>query len=186
MEMRVHGISLYPHFLKQRADKMKLLKQISRGIDRLWDILFYVPVVLMVALLVVCALMVCLRKVLIGAFNWADEAMRFLMVYSTFFVLPVLVAGKRNITIDMTDVFFPNNKKGRWVIHVIGELLTLACCVILMPAIIEFVMKNVAAKSPAMLLPMWLVYSCLPIGFGLSIIASLNNLFKLFTEKKEE
>lgn len=164
---------------------MNFLKKASKGIDRFFEIWFYLPAAMMFALLVICALMVCLRKVMIGAFNWADEAMRFLMVYSTFIALPLLVNGKRNITIDMTDIFFPKSPRGRWIFHLIAELLTLMCCIVLLPPIIQFMGKNMNGFSPAMQLPMWLVYSCFPIGYSLSVLASLNNLFKLLTEHKE-
>ena len=164
---------------------MNTLKKISKGYDRFLEFWFYIPALMILGLLVICALMVCLRKVLVGAFNWADEAMRFLMVYATFVALPLLVSGKRNITIDMTDIIFPHSKKGRWVFHLIAEVLTLVCCVALMPSILLFMQKTVTGLSPAMQIPMWVVYSCLPIGFGLSILSSLNNLIKLFTEKEE-
>lgn len=164
---------------------MNTLKKLSKGYDRFLEFWFYIPAFMILGLLVVCALMVCFRKILIGAFNWADEAMRFLMVYATFVALPLLVSGKRNITIDMTDIIFPNNMNGRWIFHLIAELLTLICCVVLMPSIVQFMQKNATGLSPATQFPMWLVYSCLPIGFGLSIISSPNNLFKLFEEREE-
>ena len=51
---------------------MKSLKKISKGYDRFLEFWFYIPSLMILGLLVICALMVCLRKVLVGAFNWAD------------------------------------------------------------------------------------------------------------------
>lgn len=165
---------------------MEALKKISRGYDRFLQLLFYVPAVMMLALLVICALMVCLRKVLIGAFNWADEAMRYLMVYSTFLALPLLVDGKRNITIDLTDIIFGDNKKGAKAFHILAEIMTMLCCAALLPSCYDLMKNNMAGTSPGMQLPMWLVYSCLPLGFGLSLLSSLNNLFKMLTGPEKE
>lgn len=167
---------------------MNTLKKISCGYDKFLEYWFYVPALMMVALLVICALMVCLRKVLVGAFNWTDEAMRYLMVYSTFCTLPLLVAGKRNITIDLTDIFFPHGSRGQKLFYLLAEIMTLFCCAVLLPVTVTFMQSNMNGSSPAMQLPMWLVYSCLPIGFGLSVLASINNIFKMLTAepRKEE
>lgn len=171
---------------------MNVLKKLSRGYDRFLAYWFYLPAAMMAALLVICALMVCLRKVLVAAFNWTDEAMRYLMVYSTFLSLPLLVAGKRNITIDLTDLFFARNPRGQKLFHLLAEGMTLFCCAVLLPVIVTFMKSNMTGSSPAMQLPMWLVYSCLPIGYTLSVLASINNIFKMLTdgqapaEQKEE
>ena len=165
---------------------MKVLKKCSRCFDQFLEYWFYVPAGMMLALLVVCALMVCLRKVLIGAFNWADEAMRYLMVYSTFLTLPLLVAGKRTITIDLTDIMFQRRPRGARVFHILAELMTLLFCVVLIPSLFTFMQNNKNGFSPAMQLPLWIVYACLPVGFGLSVLASINNLFKMLVGKEEE
>lgn len=165
---------------------MEALKKISKGYDKFLEYLFYIPAAMILALLIICAVTVCLRKVLIGAFNWSDEAMRFLMVYSAFLSLPLLVAGKKNITIDLTDLIFPKNLKGRFVFHLIAEILTLICCAVLLPSIGTFMMNNLTAKSSSMQIPLWIVYSCLPIGFVLSVLASINNIFKLLVMGGEE
>ena len=62
---------------------MNTIKKISQGLEKIWIILLYIAVGMMIALLCICAVMVLLRKVIHGGFNWADEAMRYLMVYST-------------------------------------------------------------------------------------------------------
>ena len=165
---------------------MQILEKLSRAYDKFLKGLFYVPAAMILALVIICAAMVCLRKVLIGAFNWADEAMRFLMVYATFLSLPLLVDGKKNITIDLTNLIFKKNKAGVKAFHILAELLTMFCCVALAPALITFMKSNMQGFSPAMHLPMWLVYSCLPLGFGLSILSCLNNLYKLITASGEE
>lgn len=164
---------------------MAFLKKLSKGFDAFLNYFFYIPAFMMFALLVICAVQVLFRKILIGAFNWADEAMRFLMVYSTFIALPALVAGKKNITIDLTDLLFPHSEKNRFRIHVIAEILTFLACALLIPSCGTFMANNMKAASTALHIPMWLVYSCLPIGFGLSALASLNNLFKMLTQPKE-
>ncbi len=165
---------------------MNGIKKLSRGFDKFLEYWFYLPAALMLALLVICALMVCLRKVMVGGFNWADEAMRFLMVYSTFLALPLLVSGKRNITIDMTDIFFSKNPKGSKLFYLMAEFMTLFCCIVLLPSLVTFMKHNASGLSPAMQMPLWLVYSCMPIGFGLSVLASLNNIFKMLTPEKED
>lgn len=163
---------------------METLKKISRGYDKFLDYWLYVPAVMVAALLVICALMVTFRRVLIGAFNWADEAMRFLMVYATFLSLPILVAKKKNITIDLTELFFPHSHKGQRVFWLLAEIMTLICCAVMCPVIFDFIKKNMVGYSNAMQIPMWVIYSCLPIGFVMSVVSSINNIFKLLTENK--
>jgi TRAP-type C4-dicarboxylate transport system permease small subunit len=88
------------------------MKKISRGIDIFLDKLIIVPAVMIGLVLLICTASVFLRNALPGAFYWSDEAMRYLMIYATFLALPILVQKKKNITIDLTDIIFPNNKKG--------------------------------------------------------------------------
>ncbi|WP_294755610.1 TRAP transporter small permease subunit [uncultured Flavonifractor sp.] len=164
---------------------LNTIKKLSKALERIWDMLLYVAVVMMVALLAICACTVLLRKVFIGGFNWSDEAMRYLMVYATFLSLPYLVSKKKNITIDLTDLFFSKHAKGRFIFLVVSEILTLICCLALLPTSITFIALNISGYSNAMRLPLWLVYLCMPIGLGLSAIASINNLTKLLVIKEE-
>lgn len=164
---------------------MITIKKISKLCDQIWNILVYIAVAMMIVLLVICACTVLLRKVIAGGFNWSDEAMRYLMVYSTFLSLPYLVAKRQNITIDLTDVFFPGRQKGKEAFYLISEVLTLICCLVILPTSISFIKMNVSGFSNAMHIPLWIVYLCMPVGFGFSGIASINNLVKLLVIKEE-
>ena len=157
----------------------------TRGIDLFLDKLIIVPAVMIGLVLIICAAMVFLRNVLIGAFNWSDEAMRYLMVYATFLALPILVQRKKNITIDLTDLIFPNSKRGTFLFHLAAEVMTLLCCAILIPVSIKFVQMNMTGYSPAMQIPYPVVYSCIPLGLVLSTVASLNNIYKMLFAGKE-
>ncbi|MCC8027099.1 MAG: TRAP transporter small permease [Clostridium sp.] len=158
---------------------MKILKRISGWIDGFFDCLFYLPVFMMVLLLLICSSSVLLRNILTSAFNWADEAMRFLLVYSTFIALPILVAKKKHISVDLTDVIFGTGTKGQKLFYIFSEALIFAGSAVLMPTCVTFMKMNLTGYSPAMQLPLYLVYSCMPIGFALTMAASANNIFKL-------
>lgn len=166
---------------------MDAMKKFSQGLEKVWIILLYIAVAMMIALLCICAAMVLLRKIIHGGFNWADEAMRYLMVYATFLVLPYLVSKKKNIIIDLTDVIFPEHfvEKGKRIFDICSEFMTLACCLVLFPSCMAFINQNVNGHSTAMHLPLWLVYLCLPIGLGLGAIASINNLFQKLVLKED-
>ncbi|MDO4620692.1 MAG: TRAP transporter small permease [Lachnospiraceae bacterium] len=162
---------------------MSVLKRISRSIDVFFDKMLIVPTLMMIALLLICAVTVAFRKILIGAFNWSDEAMRFLMVYATFLALPSLVSKKKSIAIDLTDALFGSHPMGKKIFYLICEILIFIGCAVLLPTCVTFMKANRTGFSPAMKLPLFWVYSCMPIGFALSAVASLNNIFKLLVKE---
>lgn len=166
---------------------MNTIKKISQGLEKIWIILLYIAVGMMIALLCICAVMVLLRKVIHGGFNWADEAMRYLMVYSTFLALPYLISKKKNIIIDLTDVIFPElfAERGKRLFGICSELMTFVCCLVLLPPCITFINQNLNGYSTAMHLPLWMVYLCLPIGLGFGAIASINNLLQKLVLKED-
>lgn len=157
---------------------MTKAQKISRALDRFFDRLIYVPTVLLSLLILICLMTVTLRQFLIGKFNWSDEAMRFLLVYVAFLSLPILVAQKRNISVDLTDVMFPHNIKGRMMCHLASDVLILAFLAVLLPACAMFIRSNLTGYSAAMHIPLCLVYLCIPLGFVLSMVAACNNIYK--------
>ncbi|MGE4354351.1 MAG: TRAP transporter small permease [Oscillospiraceae bacterium] len=162
---------------------MKKIIKISHAIDRFFDYMLYLPILMLGTLIMICLFMVTLRQVFIGAFNWADEAMRFLLVYTSFLTLPTLVSKGRNISVDIIDVLFPHKPKARRFFRVTADVLVLAFLLVMIFPCITFIKANLTGYSPAMRIPLYLVYLCIPIGFSFSILACANNILKRFMEE---
>lgn len=99
------------------------------------------------------------------AFTWPEEFCRFCWIWSVFLSLPYTIRKAGMLRVSVLLDFFPD--KGKKMISIIVDLLTAACMLILGINSIEVVRKIMASgeTSPAMVWPMWIVYSIMIVGF---------------------
>ncbi|MGD9569454.1 MAG: TRAP transporter small permease [Sedimentibacter sp.] len=121
----------------------------------------------------------------LGAFTWAEEASRYLMVW--FSVAGISLGIKTNSHLGLN--FFVSKfseEKQRIFFYVQAALVTLFG--VLMAIYSSSLVKNLFINpqlSPSLELPMWIPYSALIFGSVMIIIRNLQNICKFRTNKIE-
>ena len=101
----------------------------------------------------------------IPALTWAEEFCRFCWIWSVFLSLPFTIRKASMLRVSVLLDVFPD--KAKKILNIAVDLIISACMLILGTnsiAVIQKIMKS-GETSPAMVWPMWIVYSVMLIGF---------------------
>lgn len=101
----------------------------------------------------------------IPALTWAEEFCRFCWIWSVFLSLPYTIRKGSMLRVSvLLDVFPP---KVRNVINIAVDVITAAVMLLLAVHSVTVVKGIIQSRetSPAMLWPMWVIYSILLLGF---------------------
>lgn len=144
---------------------MKVMKWLD---DHLEETLL---VILLVVITTVSFLQVVIRKIpWIPALTWAEEFCRFCWIWSVFLSLPYTIRKGSMLRVTALLDIMPGAM--RKVLNLIVDIVTTACMALLafhsVTVVNDIRMSNEA--SPAMLWPMWMVYSVMLIGFVLGTL----------------
>lgn len=128
-------------------------------------------VILLVVITIVSFLQVVIRKIpWIPALTWAEEFCRFCWIWSVFLSLPFTIRKGSMLRVTALLDIMPNAM--RQILNLIVDVITTCCMALLafhsVTVVNDIRMSNEA--SPAMLWPMWLVYSVMLIGFALGTL----------------
>ena len=139
---------------------MKMLKWLDEHFEET------LLVILLVLISCVELAQVVIRNVpFIPALTWAEEFCRFCWIWSVFLSLPYTIRKGSMLRVSvLLDVFPP---KARNVVNIAVDLITAAVMLLLAVHSVTVVKSIVQSHetSPAMLWPMWAVYSILLLGF---------------------
>ena len=120
---------------------------------------------------------VCRNIPSIPALTWAEEFCRFCWIWSVFISLPYTVRKGNMLRVTALLDVFP--KGVRNAINIAVDIIVAASMLLLGMHSIE-VVQNIQASaetSPAMLWPMWIVYSVMLFGFFFSALRSLQQAY---------
>ena len=139
--------------------------------------------ILLVAITVVMMLQVIMRR-FFGALDWPEEFCRFCFVYSGFLSMGYCVRRGKMLKVDILLGTFP--KAVQRVIEWASDLVTLLFFAYITYYSYFSVMQQVkkGAKSPAMEIPMWIVFLSLLIGSALGTIRQIQVLVRHFLPEK--
>ena len=124
---------------------------------------------------------VVLRYVFHEAIFWVEEALRYLFVWITFIGAATCVRLKAHISLDTVILILPLKFQKPFLRF--GQLVVIALSFYLTIYATNFVLETKAGgqvSSTIGTFPMYIVYSCLPIGFFLIGVASCQDLVKGF------
>lgn len=146
-------------------------------IEKSYKVLFYLSGAFLFVMFFTCAYSVLTR--MLGAPSiWADELIRFLMVFMAFSGAPWLINTKADLMVDLTEIFFGRHKKLLQKTHFIGDVILLVILVYLIFPTWELSMKNMSSATSALQWTLGYVYMCMPVSFVLCVIAQIKNLIK--------
>ena len=113
----------------------------------------------------------------VSALTWAEEFCRFCWIWSVFISLPYTIRKGSMLRVSVLIDVFPKSIKNGITIAV--DLIT-SCAMILLGVNSITVVKNVMSSgetSPAMVWPMWIVFSVMLPGFFLGFARGIQQCF---------
>lgn len=147
---------------------MKLLKWLNDHLEET------VLAILLVVITCVSFLQVVIRKIpWIPALTWAEEFCRFCWIWSVFLSLPYTIRKGNMLRVTVLMDLLPRTL--RQILNILVDLVTAACMGLLAYHSVTVVRDIYASAeaSPAMLWPMWVVYSIMMAGL---ILATLRGI----------
>lgn len=156
---------------------MKLLKWLDQRLEE---------TLMMIMLTVICVVMgisVVSRYVLNDALSWAEEISRYMFVWSAFLSASLCLKKRSSIKIDM--LILALGKHIQRALLILGDIIMIAFFAYMLKGAITVTMSifETNQTSPALLLPMYLVYGSTVVGFALSLIRLLQRLYFLATHR---
>ena len=137
---------------------------------------------ILVALLVMIAcvmfLQVFMRKVLNSSLSWPEEFCRYCYVWTCFLTVAYTVRYGNMLRVTVVADLFP--KTARKIIFILINVLLLVVFGVFFANSIDVVktLTIIGQKSTAMRLPMYLVYLCTVLGFGLASLRTIQAIYK--------
>lgn len=141
--------------------------------------------IMMLMLAVICVVMgvsVFSRYILNDALSWAEEISRYMFIWSAFLSASLCLKRRSSIKIDMLMLALPRPLQR--ITLIIGDIIMLIFFAYMLKGGVTVTLSMIETNqtSPALLLPMYLVYGATVVGFPLSLIRLVQRLyFLIFT-----
>jgi C4-dicarboxylate transporter DctQ subunit len=131
--------------------------------------------------IIVCSLLlfvnVVLRYVFLAPIYWAEEFVRYLMVWMIFIGASQVTLWGGHVAVDIVPRAL--SKRGNAILALIVNIVCILFCVILAWLSVKQVMRVMRAGqvSPALEIPMWIAYLSIPAGTVLMLIRFLQQFW---------
>ncbi len=147
--------------------------------DKVYKTFFYISAFFLAAMLIVCAYSV-FSRFAGSPSKWADELIRFLMVFMAFSGAPYLICTRGDLKVDLTEIFFSKKTKLLYITRLIGHLILTVILLYLIFPTFEMAMKNMDTTTTGLEWTMGYIYMVMPISFVFCLIAEIKNLIQLY------
>lgn len=139
----------------------------------------------MVVMVVLIFTQVITRYIFESSLSWSEEFARYVHIWQIWIGASFAIRKKEHIKVEA----FKNllNEKGRKIVELISLLLWFGLAVFLAIAGTDLIttMFSRGQFSPAMQMPMWVLYSAIPLGGLLMSIRLIQQIYFLFKPEKE-
>ncbi len=165
---------------------MKVLKKLAMNFEA------YLCAVAIAVMCVVVFIQVIFRFIIKASLPWSEELSRYLQVYITFFGTAYGIQTGAHLGIEAFTHLLP--KGGRKVLAILVQIVSMLVCALILKLGIDIVTSQMASGqvSPAMRIPMWMIYGAIPAGMVFCVIRyvvdiyhSIKNFNKPESEEKE-
>lgn len=109
---------------------------------------------------------------------WANEASMYMMAWATFLSGSLGLKYKSQASITLLVNRFKG--KNRRVINIVSQVIMLIFVAYLIYISFYWILNLSGDKSSSMRIPMWIPYSCIPVGLSFAFIHLLSQFFDLF------
>jgi C4-dicarboxylate transporter DctQ subunit len=127
----------------------------------------------------VIAIVAVLLRYFFGIFLfWSEEAIIYLVIYSTFLGAVITLRHNEHVNVDIFGVFL--KARGRRVLAVVAAAVTVVylACVGAFAWLLLFEPFSTSTITPALKLPLWVVELAVPIGLTLMLLRALEILVR--------
>jgi C4-dicarboxylate transporter DctQ subunit len=106
--------------------------------------------------------------------TWSEELIRYLIIWLTFIGGSICVRKGEHVGIDLLPELLSTNLKR--ILFIIVNLIAIIFLAFVLKFSIELIQFNIATGqiAPALGVPMYIVYFCVPIGSMLMIVRHIN------------
>lgn len=161
---------------------MTLLKKCN---DALWKSSKYVSIAMYIVMLFTASLQILMRFVFKSPLAWTDEAAKYSFVWGTMLGCAILVRTGGHSCVELLG----NALRG--VPKKLQAVVLDICCLVLYAVIVYggvvLMQAGSTSVSPALSLPMWLVYLIMPVSGAFMALFQLEHFIRdLAAFKKEE
>lgn len=151
---------------------MKIFKWLNEHFEELFLGVFTVTMV------IVISIQVFMRYVLDNSLSWSEELARYCFIWLIYLGISYGVKSQRHIKVDVVLILL----KDKWkiVLSIIANILFLsfAVFVIIYGSGIVTQLLTFGQLSPALDIPIWLVYLAGPIGMGLTALRLIQQIYQ--------
>lgn len=150
------------------------MDKIFKGLDKIEDFLLATFIMAMVIIIFIATVF---RFLEITTFSWSEEAARYLMISLIF--IGISKGARLNAHYTVSNFADMAPKSMHKFLFFLRTLIIIAFCGFMSYQMFKFIgnIQRMHQKSPALQLPMWLVYTPMLIGFIGVIIRNLQWLF---------
>ena len=148
---------------------MKVLKKLAMNFEA------YLCAIAIAVMSVVVFVQVVFRFIVKSSLPWSEELSRYLQVYITFFGTAYGIQTGAHLGIEAFTHLLP---KGGRKVHFLAKRRMLVCTLILKLGV-DIVMSQMASGqvSPAMRIPMWVIYGAIPMGMAFCVIRYIVEIY---------
>jgi TRAP-type C4-dicarboxylate transport system permease small subunit len=150
--------------------------QTERILDFIHRCLFRVLIGMASVMLIIGFMQVFWRYVLQASLSWSEELLRYMYVWVIFLGVSLGIRKRIHVAIEAFITFLEGRVRYTFVMFV--HLLTVVFFVLVVVIGIRFTIHNLGQTSPAIQLPMSLVYIAIPLGGCLALLFAIEEWVK--------
>lgn len=168
-----------------RRRDARSLDRLIDGVAALSSIGGVIAVGLLLAAVLVISEMVFVRYVLRGSAIWQHEFVTYSLIAATFVGAPYVLLRHGHVSVDLVPLYL--GARGRLVLAVVAQLVTLAFCAVVAWYGFAFWYEAWGNDWHAETVwgpPLWIPYFAVPLGMGLLTLQALAGLVALLTGRQ--
>ncbi|WP_419821908.1 TRAP transporter small permease [Anoxybacterium hadale] len=149
---------------------MKILKALDEKLE------LTICILLMSLMTIIIFIQVIMRYVMANSLVWSEELARYLFIWLIYMGISYGAKIMKHIKIEAALGMFP--KKIRPLVVILGDVLFLGFSIFIAYTAFTVVQKQLVLgqTSPAMQMPMWVIYAAPMVGFSLTAIRQIQTI----------
>lgn len=150
---------------------MKVIKWLDEHLEE------FILMIMCICMACIMMLNVIMRYVLGDSLTWAEELTCYIFVWSSFMSISYCMRKKLSVQITMVRDALPG--KSRYILMIVVDVICLLLYAYMTPSAYTLCtqISRMGATSPALGIPMWIIYISPVLGFILSMIRSAQNIY---------
>ncbi|WP_449278333.1 TRAP transporter small permease [Leucobacter sp. GX24907] len=133
----------------------------------------YLGGALLGVMVVAIFLQIVARYVFGDAFSWSEELARYCAIWLIYITLGAVVLKAQHVTVDALVSRLKGRMKQGWEQGIQLVILALNIVLVVYGTILVARVAQLGALSPALQIPMWVVYAAVPVGLLLASVRAV-------------